>query len=265
MGAVPAAFLEKWQAVGTRLGTLNPWALAVAVLALGIIVGWPYVQPAHPESVRRPDRHHGAGPSAARPGGDDRRPLRRDQRRPSQACAPRCAAGPASPAYFGAAFTIALLGAIESAAVGGGVGWDDRRPSSLEHGARGAGGGEHRLTDLRRHPRDRGDRAHGHECEERWPHTGGGDRARLHPAPHHGVLRPLGGPHSHGDAGRDPRGRGLPHERVAHLPVRAPSTQERRRRAARDFPPHRARGLNGRDRGRDWCSRRSCSCAAWPR
>ena len=43
MGAVPVAFLEKWQAFGTRLGTLNPWALAVSVLALGIIVGWPYV------------------------------------------------------------------------------------------------------------------------------------------------------------------------------------------------------------------------------
>src|SRR5207245_1722692 len=43
MGAVPADFLEKWQAFGTGLGTLNPWALAVALLTLGIIVGWPYV------------------------------------------------------------------------------------------------------------------------------------------------------------------------------------------------------------------------------
>jgi len=43
MGAVPAEFLEKWQAFGTGLGTLNPWALAVSLLALGIIVGWPYV------------------------------------------------------------------------------------------------------------------------------------------------------------------------------------------------------------------------------
>src|SRR3989475_1728984 len=43
MGAVPADFVPKWQAFGARLGTLNPWALAVAVLALGIIVGWPYI------------------------------------------------------------------------------------------------------------------------------------------------------------------------------------------------------------------------------
>src|SRR3989454_9533032 len=43
MGAVPADFVAKWQAFGARLGTLNPWALAVAVLALGIIVGWPYI------------------------------------------------------------------------------------------------------------------------------------------------------------------------------------------------------------------------------
>src|SRR3989441_1200367 len=137
------------------------------------------------------------------------------------------------------------------AAFGGGVGRDDRRPSSLEHGARGAGSGEHRLTDLRWHPRDRGDRAHSYECEERRSHAGGGDRARLHAAAHHAVLRPLGGPHSHGDARRDPRGRGLPHERVAYLPVRTAGTQERRRRAARNLPLDRARGPDGRDRGRD--------------
>src|SRR2546430_202901 len=48
MGAVPADFVAKWQAFGARLGTLNPWALAVAVLALGIIVGWPDINPRIP-------------------------------------------------------------------------------------------------------------------------------------------------------------------------------------------------------------------------
>jgi sulfate permease, SulP family len=43
MGAVPADFLEKWRAFSGHLDTVNPTALLVSVVALGIIVGWPYV------------------------------------------------------------------------------------------------------------------------------------------------------------------------------------------------------------------------------
>jgi sulfate permease, SulP family len=43
MGAVPANFLERWQAFATHLGSINPWAVLVAVAALVIILGWPYI------------------------------------------------------------------------------------------------------------------------------------------------------------------------------------------------------------------------------
>jgi len=43
MGTVPADFLEKWRAFGAHLRTVNPWAVLVAVLTVAIIVGWPRV------------------------------------------------------------------------------------------------------------------------------------------------------------------------------------------------------------------------------
>ena len=43
MGAVPADFLDKWRAFGAHLDTAAPWAVLVAVVALAIIVGWPYL------------------------------------------------------------------------------------------------------------------------------------------------------------------------------------------------------------------------------
>ena len=43
MGPAPANFLEKWAAFGAHLGDFNPWAIVVSVLTLVIIVGWPYL------------------------------------------------------------------------------------------------------------------------------------------------------------------------------------------------------------------------------
>jgi len=43
MGAVPPEFLAKWAAFGEHLGTVNPSALLVSGLALAIIVLWPRV------------------------------------------------------------------------------------------------------------------------------------------------------------------------------------------------------------------------------
>ncbi len=43
MGAIPANFVAKWHAYGTHFSVLNPWAVAVALLSLGIIVLWPRV------------------------------------------------------------------------------------------------------------------------------------------------------------------------------------------------------------------------------
>src|SRR5207253_2138923 len=43
MGAVPADFVGKWQAVGAHLDTIDPWALLAGLTALAIIVGWPLV------------------------------------------------------------------------------------------------------------------------------------------------------------------------------------------------------------------------------
>jgi len=43
MGAVPAEFIPKWQAYAAHLGSLNPWALAVALATLVILLLWPKV------------------------------------------------------------------------------------------------------------------------------------------------------------------------------------------------------------------------------
>ncbi len=43
MGAVPAAFIPKWQAFAENAGSLNPRALAVAAATLAIIVVWPKI------------------------------------------------------------------------------------------------------------------------------------------------------------------------------------------------------------------------------
>src|SRR5689334_14578027 len=40
MGAVPADFLEKWRAFAEHAGSSNAYALGIALLTLGIIIGW---------------------------------------------------------------------------------------------------------------------------------------------------------------------------------------------------------------------------------
>src|SRR5438094_2187625 len=43
MGAVPADFVGKWHAIGAHLDTVDPWALLVGLTSLAIILGWPLV------------------------------------------------------------------------------------------------------------------------------------------------------------------------------------------------------------------------------
>ena len=43
MGAVPAGFVLEWRAFAAHLDGVNPWAVLVAALTLGIIVVWPRV------------------------------------------------------------------------------------------------------------------------------------------------------------------------------------------------------------------------------
>jgi len=41
MGPVPAGFFGKWQALGSHLNSVNPWAVAIAVASVAIIELWP--------------------------------------------------------------------------------------------------------------------------------------------------------------------------------------------------------------------------------
>ncbi len=43
MSAVPAEFVAKWQSYSTNLGSINLWAVGIALLALALIVYWPRV------------------------------------------------------------------------------------------------------------------------------------------------------------------------------------------------------------------------------
>ena len=43
MGPVPAEFVLKWRALVAHLGAVNGWAIAVAALTLALILGWPRV------------------------------------------------------------------------------------------------------------------------------------------------------------------------------------------------------------------------------
>jgi SulP family sulfate permease len=43
MGPVPAAFVARWRTLGAHVSSLNPWAVAVALLTVAIIVAWPRV------------------------------------------------------------------------------------------------------------------------------------------------------------------------------------------------------------------------------
>jgi len=43
MGAVPAEFLLKWRAFAAHLGGVNPWAVVVATLTLAVILAWPRI------------------------------------------------------------------------------------------------------------------------------------------------------------------------------------------------------------------------------
>ena len=43
LATVPAPFIEKWRALWAAGGSINGWALSVSLLTLVIVVGWPYL------------------------------------------------------------------------------------------------------------------------------------------------------------------------------------------------------------------------------
>jgi SulP family sulfate permease len=43
LATVPAPFIEKWRTIWAAGGSINGWALSVSLLTLVIVVGWPYV------------------------------------------------------------------------------------------------------------------------------------------------------------------------------------------------------------------------------
>lgn len=43
MGAVPAEFVEKWEAFFSHMGDVNPYAIGVAAITLLILIGWPKI------------------------------------------------------------------------------------------------------------------------------------------------------------------------------------------------------------------------------
>src|SRR3989442_10224932 len=137
MGAVPPDFVGKWRAIGAHLDTVDPWALLVGLTALAIIVGWPLVNRRVPSPfvaliattamvqllhfpVETIGSRFGAI-NAALP-----------------APALPAVTPPQLPGLLAPAFTIALLGAIESrlsAAVAGGTRVARDRPEQPAAGA----------------------------------------------------------------------------------------------------------------------------------
>jgi SulP family sulfate permease len=51
MASVPAEFLPKWAAYAGAIGTLNPWALALTVGTMAVVLGLPRVSPRVPASL----------------------------------------------------------------------------------------------------------------------------------------------------------------------------------------------------------------------
>ncbi len=113
MGTVPADFIGKWQAMAGHFQSFNPWAVLVAGVALVIIVGWPRLNRRIPSPfvalivtaalarvLHLPVETIGTRFGAVRAA------------LPAPALPPLSAS--ALPSLIGPAFTIALLGAIES-------------------------------------------------------------------------------------------------------------------------------------------------------
>lgn len=51
MGDVPASFLQKWRAYGQSITSVSPWAVAIAVLTLLIVLLWPRVSRRLPGAI----------------------------------------------------------------------------------------------------------------------------------------------------------------------------------------------------------------------
>ena len=113
MGAVPAEFVGKWEAYAASFPTVTPAAVAVGLLALLIISLWPRVSPPHPESVRGAAGHHRAGPDARPSRGNHRQPLREISAAIPTPHLPSVTWAQVQ-TLIAPAFTIALLGAVES-------------------------------------------------------------------------------------------------------------------------------------------------------
>ena len=229
---LPAPFLAKWRALASGVPTASIPAVAVSAASLAILVVWPKVSRRIPAPIvailamsaaaavlrlpvetigSRFGEIHAAIPKPHLPdfGLDRLREL------------------------FSPAVTVALLAAIESllsAVVADGM-IGSRHKSNVElvgqgiaNVASGLFGGIPATGAIARTATNikNGGRTPvaGHDpC----PHRA----ARASPA------RPVGALHPDGDPGGDPRGRGVPHERVARLRAPPQDAEERRRRSAR--------------------------------
>jgi sulfate permease, SulP family len=154
MGTVPAAFIDKWQSYIHNITSVNWQALLISSVTVIIIVIWPFITHKIPGSLvaillttiavylfRLP-----VETIASRFGN-----------------IPSSLPIPALPAVdftiiknlVQPAFTIALLGGIESRFVGTGCRRYDRRQAPVEHGTGSARRGQYRVFPLRRHSSNR--------------------------------------------------------------------------------------------------------------
>ncbi len=128
------------------------------------------------------------------------------------------------------AFTIAMLGAIESllsATVGHGGRRCDRVSHQFKHRTYRTGAGQYNSAFLRRYTRHRRHSAYHDKHHQRRPHTGSRNRARPGTAAHIPVSNAADQPGTHGLSGSGADNRILQHERLAHRERHIPPPQER--------------------------------------
>ena len=177
-GREPGPIIPKLAALGEALPTVNPAAVAVAALAIGVIVAVRRFRPHWPAFLIAVAFACASLACAAGPAG-------RDHRHAGSAAFPQSLPAPQLPdvsldKVIGRAAGRALVraaGRHREPALGRGRRQHDRAPPPLELRAGGAGGGQHRLGAVRRHLRHRHHRPHRHQCPRRRARPGGGHAA----------------------------------------------------------------------------------------